>query len=83
MALNAFKYIFICLRESGWKAAALVFPEHVRSVLSKETELSPEGSRRCYFSGACSVIFPCLPLAFVVQLSKYKGRQIWQEKSHL
>ncbi len=55
MALNAFKYIFICLRESGWKAAALVFPEHVRSVLSKETELSPEGSRRCYFSGACSV----------------------------
>ena len=31
MALNAFKYIFICLRESGWKAAALVFPEHVRS----------------------------------------------------
>ena len=35
------------------------------------------------YSGACSVTFPCLTLSFVFSIAKYKGRQIWLEKSHL
>ena len=55
MALNAFKYIFVSAREAGGGAAALTFPDHVRSLGRRMTELRPERRCRRHFSGACSV----------------------------
>ena len=66
MALNAFKYIFASAREAGGGAVALTFPEHVRSLGSRLTELRPERRCRHHFSGACSFTLENNPLSFNV-----------------
>lgn len=80
MALNALKYIFISSRETGGGAAVSTFPEHIRSVILTLTEKCPEARFRCYYSGAYSVTFPCLPFIFVLHTQKDKDRRIWQGK---
>lgn len=66
MALNAFKYIFAGAHEAGGGAAALTFPEQVRSLGEKLTESRPERVCRRHFSGAWSVTYKNNVLSFSV-----------------